>query len=373
LVVEKHGDGGRTMSARDAQNLWLDLKQAALVEGDLPPTGAATAPWFVRVMLGVAGWIGAVFLLFFVGLGLRFVLESAVASMVVGLAACAAAGMLFRLKPDRDFVTQFALAVSLTGQGLVLVALSSWLKHQVSSIALAMAVFQAVLFILVPNFIHRVWATWMGACAVVFALGRWHLQAYGLGLLSGACAWVWLNEFQLVKHGTMPRAGGYGLVLALMSAAGMVAWPAGAWLWRAGSHRPPGSDYHLWIGAGLGGVALLWAVWRLLIREAVQPTSRTCGPILGAAGILAVATIKAPGLAPAVLILLLGYGNGNRVLSGLGVAALLGYLSFYYYSLESTLLYKSALMAATGLALLAARFMLQHLWPAPQPQEERHA
>ena len=84
--------------------------------------------------------------------------------------------------------------------------------------------------------------------------------------------------------------------------------------------------------AGLGGIALLWAVWQLLIREAVDPTASAGGCFLAAAGILSLATLKAPGLAPASLILLLGFGNGNRVLSGLGVAALLGYLSFYYYN-----------------------------------------
>jgi uncharacterized membrane protein len=83
--------------------------------------------------------------------------------------------------------------------------------------------------------------------------------------------------------------------------------------------------------------------------------------------------MKAPGLAPATLILLLGYGNGNRVLSGMGVVTLLGYLSFYYYSLEATLLYKSGVMIATGLSLLAIRVMVQTWWPARQKQDARYA
>ena len=106
-----------------------------------------------------------------------------------------------------------------------------------------------------------------------------------------------------------------------------------------------------WLGAGLGGLALLWAVAGLLIRENVQPTSGAGGGMLAAAGVLALANLKAPGLAPATLLLLLGYGNGNRVLAGLGVAALL---------------------AATGLALLGARLVLQKCWPALQG-ENRHA
>lgn len=360
------------MSASDVQTLWLRLKTAGLVADEPPPAGEATAPWFIRVMLGVTGWIGAVFLLIFVGMGLKFIIDSAAASLGVGLAACATAGILFRAKPDSDFITQFGLAVSLAGQGLVLFALTEELRTQTSVIALSMSLFQAILFIAVPNFVHRVWAAWTGASAAAFALSDWHLQAYAPGLLSMVCTWAWLNEFKYAKHGTILRSGGYGLVLALMGAAGM-AGTTGDWLWRAGSDRPLNSEYHLWIGAGLGGIALLWAVWRLLIREAVEPASRAGVRTLAAAGILVLATLKAPGLAPATLILLLGYGNGNRVLFGLGVAALLGYLSFYYYSLEATLLHKSALMATTGLALLAARFMLKRWWCTPLEQEDRHA
>ena len=352
--------------------LWLRLKAAGLVTGEPPVADSTSAPWFVRVMLGVAGWIGAVFLLIFVSLGLKFVVESAAAAFIVGLASCAAAGVLFRAKPDSDFATQFGLAVSLAGQGLVLLALDKGLSNQTSAIALSMGLFQTVLFFAIPNFVHRVWSALAGSFAIVFALTNWHLQAYAPGLLAAACAWVWLNEFQYAKQGEMLRTGGYGLVLALMGATGMVAQTT-SWLWHSGINQSPYSEYHPWIGAALGSVALLWAVWHLLVREFVQPASSVGWRIFAIAGILALANFKAPGLAPATLILLLGYSNGNRILSGLGVVALLGYLSFYYYSLEATLLHKSALMAATGCALLAARLILHAWWPVPPQQKDRHA
>jgi Domain of unknown function (DUF4401) len=361
------------MNAPEAHTLWLRLQAAGLVEGETPAPGAAAAPWFVRAMLGIAGWIGAVFLLGFVGLGFRFVMESAGASFIVGLLACGAAGMLFRARPESDFATQFGLAVSLAGQGLVLFALIDELDHQTIAIALGLCLFEAMLFFAMPNFVHRVWSAWAGACAVVFALSDWQLQAYAPGLLSLACAWVWLNEFRYARHGALLRAGGYGLVLALITASGMLTWTSGDWLWRAGGVQAPASAFHLWTGAGSGGVALLWSVWRLLIREAVAPATGAGVRILAATLILALATLKAPGLAPATLILLLGFSNGNRVLFGLGVASLLGFLSFYYYSLQTTLLYKSALMAGTGLALLSARFLLLAWWPAASQGETRDA
>ena len=81
------------------------------------------------------------------------------------------------------------------------------------------------------------------------------------------------------------------------------------------------------------------------------------------AAIVAAASLKVTGLPPALVILLLGFANGNRVLAGFGVLALLAYLSQYYYSLEITLLEKSAVLIATGIALLVLRLLLQRLWP----------
>jgi uncharacterized membrane protein len=73
--------------------------------------------------------------------------------------------------------------------------------------------------------------------------------------------------------------------------------------------------------------------------------------------------LKAPGIAPATTILVLGYAHGNRPLAGFGVIAMIAYLSHYYYSLQATLLEKSALLAAAGIALLIARFAIQRAWP----------
>jgi uncharacterized membrane protein len=51
---------------------------------------------------------------------------------------------------------------------------------------------------------------------------------------------------------------------------------------------------------------------------------------------------------------------------------MLGYLSHYYYSLQITLLEKSAVLVCTGIALLAARVALQRYWPE-QKEGASHA
>ena len=58
-------------------------------------------------------------------------------------------------------------------------------------------------------------------------------------------------------------------------------------------------------------------------------------------------------------MLILGFAIGNRVLFGLGVLGFIGFLSHYYYQMQATLLYKSAVLAMMGVFLLAIRFAFQ--------------
>src|SRR5262249_18588128 len=75
-----------------------------LVEGTLPEAGEAASPWFIRVMLGFAGWLGALFLLGFVGAAFAFVFKSASAALFMGACACAAAIAIFRAAPKSGFL-----------------------------------------------------------------------------------------------------------------------------------------------------------------------------------------------------------------------------------------------------------------------------
>lgn len=337
----------------DESALWQRLNREGLVSGKSPIVAADDTPWFVRAMLGIAGWIGAVFLLFWVGIAFRAVFESQELAMMAGLMACGAAAMLFRAKPDSDFAGQFAFATSLTGQALVMVSVAKSF-NQATPIALSMAVLQAVLFAAMPSFLHRVWSSAACAAALMAALYDLKTGSVAAGLLSFACAAAWLAELKQAEYGKMIRAGSYGLTLALIGAA--IISPRFA---------HPG-ELEVLADAALRGAALVWVVYEVLRREAIDPFANSGSRLLLASGLLAVAGLKAPGLAPATMILLLGFAHGNVTLAGLGVAALLGYLSTYYFQLQMTLLQKSILMATTGTGLLLARMMLRRLWPTEE-------
>lgn len=351
------------MSARQA--LWTRLRESALVEGDAPPPDPHEAPWFVRAMLGIAGWLGALFLLGFVGAIFSSVWENSTVAILAGSALCAAMVALFRLFPRGGFIAQFGLAVSLAGQILILVGLAdidSLERSSISWIALWMALVQSILFFLIPNFVHRVWTAWTGTFALAVALDGFGLDPFSPALAALALAWLWLEELDHPLQGSMLRAAGYGLTLTtLITAFAQGHFGLGGLL--LDDKSPFGGWLAVRIGGLLTGMVLVWTVARLLRREGVAWDSGAGRVGLGSAAVVAIASLEAPGIAPPIVVLILGFANGNRPLTGLGIVSLLAYLSYYYYSLEATLLQKSALLIALGVALLLARLALHRWWP----------
>ena len=353
------------MSDADSMALWTQLKQAGFVEGEPPIESDVTTPWYVRTMLGIAGWIGAVFLLGFVGVGFAFVVKSVIAALIVGALLCGAAVFIFRINPNSDFASQFAFAMSLAGQVLILVGLFRGFPSQINTITLLMVFIQAILFFLLPNFLHRVWAATTGIVAAVMLLNSFGLYAYTPALLIAAFSWVWLNEFNFAQRGSLIRALGYGCALAsiLILLTRGSAWSLQRFWARHEVLSLPSSQLNFWIGAALIGVTLIFVVVKLLAREGVAATSRPGVAALAAATLIALLSFKAPGIGLTLIILLVGYAHGNRVLAGLGIFSMLAYLSHYYYILDISLLQKSMLLMGSGIILLAARVALKRGWP----------
>src|SRR4051812_19136686 len=196
------------MNGADATSLWAQLRQAGLVEGDAPAQTPSLTPWYIRTMLGIAGWVGAMFLLGFVGAAFSIVMKSAASGLVVGALLCAAATIMFRGRPNGDFVCQFALAVSIAGQSLMCVGLGQLLRSETGLIAILFAVFEIALFLIIPNFLHRVLATAGAAGGLIVALTVWGFYPYTQALVFAAFSWAWLNEFRFPARSAELRALG---------------------------------------------------------------------------------------------------------------------------------------------------------------------
>jgi uncharacterized membrane protein len=112
------------------------------------------------------------------------------------------------------------------------------------------------------------------------------------------------------------------------------------------------------MGATLCAAVLLAVVLLLLQRWDLPLTGREGFIAIGAAMAVGIASFAAPGIPIALTLVLLGRANGDRILLGLGVISLLGYVIAYYYLLDTTLLTKSITFASTGAVLLVTRWAL---------------
>jgi uncharacterized membrane protein len=363
------------MNQPNSRQLWQSLQDRGLVEGDMPPAMGSSPPWYVRMMLGAAGWIGALFLIGFVVIAFREVMNGPAASMAVGASGCVAAFGIFRLARENDFGTQFGLAVSFAGQTLFAVGLYKTFEHDTLAAHFMMFAFLTALAAIVPNFIHRVLATWAAMFVFSLFLGGASLHVLAAGIAGAGCAVIWLNELRWPASATLWRPIGYGLVLALLQVDAMNLFGHGLWRELFGHKSDAGwlQLHAQLIGTSLVAVIFAWVVTRLLARERLPLTSGAGISALAAALLVAALSFAAPGAATALMIILLGFASGNRVLIGLGMLALGGFLSHYYYQLQNTLMFKSMVLGGSGAVLLLARLALQKLFPIRSAKENSDA
>ena len=339
------------------QELWAKLAAAGLATGNAPDADEAQTPWYVRVMLGVAGLIAAVFLLGFVALGLAFVVESTTASFTLGLLVITASYAVFRIAPRSDFASMFALAVSIAGQALTIYGIFGVVSSGMRDVEtwIAVALLEVMLAIVMPNFIHRVGSAYAAGIAFALACEYAGIRPIAMAVLAIGVAYVWLNEIRFVKRHSVVAPVSYGLTLAFITIAGVLRF---GHEFRTIFGGRQFADNLPWISEALVVAALLATVFVLLRRNGWRLDEGKAILALLATAVIGAASFKAPGVAGGLLIVLLGYASGNRVLAGLGIAALLCYVSSYYYLLNTTLLVKAVALLTIGVVLLAVRWLV---------------
>lgn len=347
---------------RQEEQLWPTLLKAGLVRGTPPEDpGNPESPWYVKVLLAFSGWLAALFLLGFIGVGFEFVFRNSTAAVITGGVMIGGAFAMLRI-PKNEFVEHLALAGSLAGQALVVYAIFKISRHNGKIAWLLVALLQAPLAVIMPSFVHRVFSSFVAAIAFSMALTimGWSFVASGVVMLLAALCW--LNEFRYPQHMRKTRAIGYGQVLALIELKGTALFGYGAMGWRF-SPNQSALWAKPWIGEVFISVVTLYIVWHLLQRYNQPFSGRLSITALLAALLVCVVSMEVQGITVGMVIMLLGFSAANRVLLGLGIASLLFYLSSYYYLLDATLLKKSQTLLIVGLALLIVRWLMLRILP----------
>lgn len=355
--------------------LWEKLKSENHVVGEMGLLKHIEQPWYVRVMLGFSGWLGALFLLGFLFISMSSFLENASAMAVMGLVCSCLAYFMFKKIENNDFGTQFGLAVSMMGQSLLLFAIISYLdkegryiENRISIILVIALVYELIMILIISNVIHR----FLTACASLLCLVMLFLEAHMHGLMIGILTmgfvYIWLSKKLYLKpQFWVPIA--YAFVMAVLIFNIFMLDNVSMMYLNEFSEDKIKRIKSAWIiGEILGGLAWLAATWMLLKKAGFASTSIQAITALAASVFICIAGYLMPGIASAVLILLIGFSQGNRLMFGLGVVSLIGFMSNYYYLLEMSLLSKSYSLAIIGGCMLICRYAYLHYFSTTQNQ-----
>jgi len=391
------------MNNQHSDNVLLQLQQLGLIDGNAVDarTGETSAkatiannhsqndiPWFIQILFGLSGIVASLFLIAFLSLLLFGIdgFDSVIALLITGLVLSAAGFVLFRNKQSRDntFISSLALAISSAGQAYIAFALfDNNLSHPID-IWLFLLV-QAVMTVIMPNRIYRLLGSIMTLGLMIYLLNYYHLPELNLGLLALITTGSNLSRYSLLQR--IPskwRADVFDIIKAIGYASALMLLCFSVYFIAAehshslASYYGDTFSYNYYLAQGLLTLASLYAAYLILKRYDVKLLSAAGLFIGGAIVLLGIISIYVSGLLATSLIIVIAIANSQRVLLGLGVTALVSYIFWYYYQLDTSLLVKSISMLVIGIALLLIRWTLikgylANIKPSANNNQERYS
>ncbi|WP_201613165.1 DUF4401 domain-containing protein [Psychrobacter immobilis] len=334
---------------------------------------AARSPWFISLLFGMSGILASLFFIGFLTLMLdnTGLLDSTLAVIIIGALLSIIGGFLFYNARSRHspFWNGLAFSITLAGQGYIAFALLASEIAEPLNIMLLLLV-QLLMTIVIPNFIYRLLSATLALSYLFYLLNYYHLSEVSLGLFALITSVAHLQRYTLAAFiPTKWRASFFDISSAIGYASAYVLLLVSVYFIAAEygnsfdnldslDNYGKAFSYNYYLAQGLLTLASLYAAYLILKRYHIKLLS-TAGLLISAAIIvLGVISIYVSGLLATSLIIIIATANSQRVLLGLGVIALVGYIFWYYYQLDTTLLVKSASMLVIGIALLLLRWLL---------------
>jgi len=326
-----------------------ELRAQGHLDGEATPPHpeAGVSNWILALQV-IGGWLAAIFMLLFLGMGAAPLIKSASGWFVVGLIMTALTGLLMG-RVEGTVLRQFLLVASLAGHGALLVGAGMFAKGEGGAFFM-IALYETVLLLWVAWMPHRLVAALVGAGALAVALDlsfTHELMRYWVGLYWFVVCLLWYLEsrWQAQRNG----AAIYALACALTLLCFVYT------LSRFFDHEFFGLHKGFRLDAAL--ICGVSAAFVLLLSRPLLNSPRH----LLATVLLIVAlgvTWQAPAVGMGALALVFGFARGHRWLMWLGGALLVFGVGRFYYDLHLTLLYKSGLMVLGGVLLLSIRALI---------------
>ncbi|WP_201616388.1 DUF4401 domain-containing protein [Psychrobacter immobilis] len=330
-------------------------------------------PWFINILFGFSGIFASLLFIGFLTLILfeTEIFDSIIGVLLTGSILSAIGWSLFHNAHLRHspFWNSLAFAITVAGQAYIAFALLTNELEQPVNVVILLLI-QLFMTIVTPNFIYRLLSAMVALGCVIYLLNFYHLPELSLGLLALMTAVANLQRYSILQHISVKwRSAAFDISKALSYASALMLLSVSVYFIAAEYGGSPDSfgnldnygdtfSYNYYLAQGLLTLASLYAALLILKRYQVKLLSAAGFIIVFAIAILGVMSIYVSGLLTTSLIIVIAVANSQRVLLGLGVTALVGYIFWYYYQLDTSLLLKSASMLSIGIGLLLMRWVL---------------
>jgi uncharacterized membrane-anchored protein len=291
-------------------------------------------------------WLGALLLALFLVEG--GVLESPAFAFLLGGGLLAGAAVLARQRADL-LNLQLLWVAAISGQSLLLFTVSELIRDD-GTVALFSVALQVVTLLAIPNLALGLLAVSVGLGSALVVIEELRLGDYThelFALALGTCtAVLWARESTLaVRLGRLWQPLAYALPLGFLG-------PLLAALT---------DDHALPVQVALTAGWALLSIWLIGQAAREQPELRGRPQWLAWAAIVlgAGAGHRAPGIAAGIMLLVLSHLRRNPALQALALSTIGGFLFFWYYQLETSLLTKSLAAVGNGLVFLLAAGLLR--------------
>lgn len=304
-------------------------------------------PWYLKLLMGVGAWVATGLFLLFLAVADVFRHESVL--VILGL-LMVGAGVVLRLRTEVAMLGQVALSLSFVGQVMTVFGVGAMGGEETGASAVAL-VLSLVLIVLFRDPIHRFVSTVSAMVALAFLLIELSAElapSIAYVLLVAATVAFWQRKPALIGLEAQLQAPvGHGLAVSLLVMAVPFSLEWGDDGWRR-------------IVASLAlTLGVLFVVARTFGIPQRRPDVLAYGT-LGVTLLVGVATLQVPGIQAALVLMVIAMNRRDPLLLGEAAVAFAYFLSWYYYSLELTLLHKSAALIVSGGLLLGAWRLLHH-------------
>jgi uncharacterized membrane protein len=311
-------------------------------------------PWFVSGLVGFSAWLATIFVLAFIfGIFHAVLFKSPFGIMFIGIILCGIAIALNKSDNKNIFLNQLSLAICITGE--IMIIIGTGIKYEsVLFSSIITILIQIIMMIIFKNNIHRFLSNSVIVIALLIllkdinAILLVNILVFFIGL---AVIKIWSNQANIIcsNYAELFNPISYGLTIAFLM----------IFIITLNKEMNYFLKFNNWYPSTiLISLLLLYFEHQILYNIYKSIQNKISISIFIFTILLAIATLKSPGITASLLVILIAFNYRNIIMLGIATLFLIFYIIFYYYNLDITLLAKSQILISTGILFLLMKFSI---------------